>query len=71
MGEAAYMSSINFVFFSDHITTEEEVNKCRELLIDKLAENGAKFYDGLDDNIELSASELKESGKDRSSEQHC
>lgn len=63
MGEAAYMSSINFVFYSDHITTEEEVNQCRELLIDKLAENGAKFYDGLNDNIELSASELKESGK--------
>lgn len=63
MGEAAYTSSINFVFYSDHVTTEDEANQCRELLIDKLAEKGAKFYDGLDQNKELSVSELKASGK--------
>ena len=63
MGEAAYMSSINFNFYSDHVTTEEEAEQCRTLLIDKLAEKGAKFYDALDQNKELSAAELKESGK--------
>ena len=63
MGEADYMSAINFKFYSDHVTTEEEINACRELLIDKLAENGAKFYDGLDKEKEMTADELKESGK--------
>lgn len=63
MGEAAYMSSISFVFYADHVTTADEVNQCRELLIDKLAEKGAKFSDVLDESKELSAGELKESGK--------
>ncbi len=63
MGEADYMSSIAFYFYSDHVTTEDDVNQCRELLIDKLAANGAKFYDGMDDSNEMTADELKSSGK--------
>lgn len=63
LGEAAYMSSINFTFYADHVTTEAEAEQCRTLLIDKLSEKGAKFYDGLDQSKELTAAELKESGK--------
>lgn len=63
MSEASYMSAINFKFYADHITTEEEIKQCRELLIDKLAEKGAKFYDGLDTDKAMTASELKDSGK--------
>ena len=62
MGEAAFMSSINFSFYADHVTTEAETESCRTLLIDKLAEKGCKFYDALTDT-EYIAAELKESGK--------
>ena len=63
MGEASYMSSVNFIFYTDHVTSQEETEECRKLLIDKLGEKGAKFFDGLDLSKELSAAELKDSGK--------
>ena len=63
MGEGAYMSSIAFNFYADHVTTEEEIDQCRMLLIDKLAEKGAKFFDALNQEKELTAEELKTSGK--------
>ena len=63
MGEAANMSAINFTFYADHLTTKEDAEACRVLLIDKLAEKGAAFYDGLDSEKVMTASELKESGK--------
>ncbi len=63
MGEASYMSSIAFNFYADHVTTEEETEQCRVLLIEKLAEKGAKFFNALDSDQEMSAEELKASGK--------
>ena len=62
MGEAIFMSSISFIFYTDHIATDDEIKACRELLIDKLAEKGAKFYELSDTEKEISASELKDSG---------
>jgi len=62
MDEAAYMSAINFNFYADHITTEDELKQCRELLIDKLAEKGATFYELLNPDQKTTASELKEKG---------
>ena len=56
------MSSINFTFYQDHVTTREETNKCREALIDKLAANGCAFSDALSGQ-KYSADELKGNGK--------
>ncbi|MBP5231030.1 MAG: hypothetical protein ILO68_04800 [Clostridia bacterium] len=61
MGEASYMSSISIQFYIDHVATEEEFNGCRELLIDKLGEKGAKFYVNLGTQ-EATAQETKEGG---------
>lgn len=61
LGEASFLSSISIVFYTDHIATEEEFIGCRNLVIDKLAEKGAKFYPAIQDK-ELTAEELKEAG---------
>jgi len=63
IGEAAVTSSLNFHFYADHVTTQEELEACRVLLIDKLAAAGAKFYDAFASDTELSADALKASGK--------
>ena len=62
MGEALFMSSVSFIFYTDHPATDDEIKACRELLIDKLAEKGAKFYELSDTEKKISASELKDSG---------
>ncbi|MBP5235915.1 MAG: hypothetical protein J6128_00010 [Clostridia bacterium] len=62
-GEGAFMSSVNFNFYSDHAATEEEIETLRTAIIDKLAAKGAKFYDGFDLDKEYTAEELKETGK--------
>ena len=62
-GEGAFMSSVNFKFYTDHVTTEEEIGTLRTAVIDKLAAKGAKFFDGFDLDKEYSSDELKETGK--------
>ena len=59
MGEGSFMSSISIQFYTDHVATEEEFKGCRDLLVDKLEANGAKFVPLLQDK-EITAAELKE-----------
>ena len=59
MSEGANGGSIKIRFYSDHMTTKEEFIACRDLIMDKLAENGAKFTHSMSGK-EMTAAELKE-----------
>ena len=59
MGEGSFMSSISILFYTDHVATEEEFKGCRDLLVDKLAANGATFVPMIQDK-EITPAELKE-----------
>ena len=53
---------IKMIFYSDHYVTKEDFEACRNVLIDKFAEKGAKFYDAFRKDKELSAGEMKTGG---------
>ncbi len=59
IAKGSYMSSINFRFYSDHVTTEEDVKACRDAVIDKLAANGGVFRPTFNPDATLTADELK------------
>ena len=61
MSEGANGGNIKISFYQDHFTTKEESIACRDLIIDKLAEKGAKFSHAMSGK-EMTAAELKEAG---------
>ena len=59
MSENARGGVMNIRFYQDHFTTKEEHIACRDLIMDKLAEKGAKFSHAMTEK-EMTAAELKE-----------
>ena len=59
LSEGANGGTMKIRFYSDHLTTKEEFESCRNLITDKLAEKGAKFSHTLSGQ-EMTADELKE-----------
>ncbi|MBQ7600292.1 MAG: hypothetical protein IJU57_06455 [Clostridia bacterium] len=57
-----FMNSLWFMFYSDHLTTSEEVEALRTGLIDKLASNGCTFALALNPDEKVSADDLKGGG---------
>ncbi len=61
MSEGPNGANLAIRFYADHMTTKEEFDGCRDLLMDKLAEKGAKFAHAMSGK-EMTAAELKEAG---------
>lgn len=61
MSENMNGAALKISFFADHFTTKEDSIACRDLLMDKLAEKGAKFSHALSGK-EMTPAELKEAG---------
>ena len=59
MSEGANGGTMKISFYQDHLTTKEESIACRDLIMDKLAEKGAKFSHAMSGK-EMTAAELKE-----------
>ena len=59
MSEGANGGNMKISFYQDHLTTKEESIACRDLIMDKLAEKGAKFSHAMSGK-EMTAAELKE-----------
>lgn len=61
MSEGQNGGAMRIKFYSDHITTKEEFDGCRALILDKLAEKGAKFTHGMSGK-DMTAAEIKDAG---------
>ncbi len=61
MSEGENGGTIRIKFYSDHYTTKEEFEGCRNLIATKLAEKGAKLSHALSGK-EMTAAELNEAG---------
>lgn len=59
MSEGSNGGAMKISFYQDHLTTKEESIACRDLIMDKLAEKGAKFSHAMSGK-EMTAAELKE-----------
>ena len=61
MAEGQNGGSIKIRFYSDHYTTKEEFEQCRDRIAEKLAEKGCKFSHSLSGK-EMTAADLKAEG---------
>lgn len=62
LGKGDFSDTANFYFYSDHLTTEEELDTIRKRLIDKFADAGCSFFHAFNTEMEMTADEMKDQG---------